>query len=153
MATLTEQIENSVRLTNTPMKITMSTLIQINRDDFFIEGITDGNLDDKCDENTAIRMINIQEAKLQETDILPVNDKFKLDFANEYIPSPKDSKALEAKTRSKPFPMIKRQNKEINVKFFNMFLSSQHEFSKPILTLSKEFKNMTIREFLSSKQF
>ena len=79
--------------------------------------------------------------------ILPVNDKFKLDFANEYIPSPKDSKALEAETLSKPFPMIKLKNKEIIVKFLDMFFSSQHEFGKLILTLSKDFKNMSIKEF------
>ena len=125
----------------------MNTLIQINGDDVFIEGLMDVNLDDKCDDNTAIRMINIQEAKLRETDIIPVNDKFKIDFANEYTPSPKESKALEAKTLSKPFPMIKLKNKEVIVKFFDMFFSSQHEFGKLFLTLSKESKNMTIREF------
>ena len=99
----------------------MSTLIQINEDDVFIEEFTDGNLDDKCDDNTAIRIINIQEAKLWETDICPVNDEFKLDFANEYTPSPKYSKALEAETLSKLFPMIKLKNKEIIVKFLDMF--------------------------------
>ena len=64
MATLTELIDNTVRLTNTPRKITMSTLIQINGDDVFIEGLTNANLNDKCDDNTAIKMINIQEVKL-----------------------------------------------------------------------------------------
>ena len=83
MATLTEQIANTVQLTNTPRNVTMSTLIQINRDDVFIEGLTDVNLDDKCDDNTSIKMINIQEAKLCENNILPVSNEFLIDFANE----------------------------------------------------------------------
>ena len=118
-----ELIDNTIRLTNTPRKITMSTLIQVNGDSVIIEGLTDVNIDNKCDDNTTIRIINIQEAKLRETDILPVNDKFKLDFANEYIPSPKDSKTFEAKALSKPFPLIKLKNKEIIVKYLDMFLA------------------------------
>ena len=41
MATLTEQIENTQQLTNTPRKITMSNLIQANGNHVFIEGLTD----------------------------------------------------------------------------------------------------------------
>ena len=92
-------------------------------------------------------MINIEEAKLCEANILPINNVFLTDFANEFTPSAKDNKALEAETHSKPFPTIKLKSKEVIIKFFDMFFSSHHEYGKLILTLSKEFKNMTIREF------
>ena len=72
MATLTEQIENTEQLIDSPRRVTRATLTQANGNVLFIEGLTDVNLDDKCDDNTAIKMINIQEAKLCEANILPV---------------------------------------------------------------------------------
>ena len=73
---MTQQIENMQQLTNTPRRVTMSTLTRANGNDVFIEGLMDVNLDEKCDDLIVIKIINIQEANLHEASILPVTNVF-----------------------------------------------------------------------------
>ena len=76
MATLTEQIENTQQLIDSPRRVTRATLTRANGNDVFIEGLMDVNLDEKCDDLIVIKIINIQEANLHEASILPVTNVF-----------------------------------------------------------------------------
>ena len=115
---------------------TRSTLTRSNEDGVFIEGLPDVDSSEKCDDFIAKKLINIQEANLSEANILPINNEFIADFSNNFNPTAKDEKMIEAETH-KPFPAPKLKNKELIYKYFNMYISSHHEYDKLIFTLSK----------------
>ena len=77
---LTEQIEDMQQIMRTPRRITRNALARSNEGGVFIEGLLDVDLSEKCDDFIAKKLINIQEAHLNEANILPVNNKFIADF-------------------------------------------------------------------------
>ena len=123
MATVTQQIEDMQQITNTPRRITRSTLTRSNRNDVFIEGLPDVDLSEKCDDFITKKLINIQEANLREASILPVSKNFLIDFANNFKPSAKDEKTLEAETHTRPFPTIKLKSKAVILNFLTCILA------------------------------